>query len=88
MFEWNDFKSKQNISKHGVSFEEATKAFSDPNRLTLFDKGHSKTEDRYFCIGKVNNNILTVRFVIRNDKIRIIGAGYWRKGRKRYEEKG
>ena len=87
MFEWDDNKNQQNIDKHGVSFEEATKAFSDPNRLTLFDEGHSATEDRYFCIGKVDDDVLTTRFVIRDKKIRIIGAGYWRKGKKRYEEK-
>ena len=43
-------------------------------------------EPRYFCIGKVDDRILTVRFVYRNNKIRIIGAGYWRKGRKYYEK--
>lgn len=31
--------------------------------------------------------ILTVRFIYRENNIRIIGAGYWRKGKKIYEEK-
>jgi len=88
MFDWDENKNQQNIEKHGVSFEEAIKVFYDPKRLTLFDAGHSLTEDRYFCIGKVEDNIITVRFMIRNGLIRIIGAGYWRKGRKRYEERG
>jgi len=34
----------------------------------------------------VGGNILTVRFVYREGKIRIFGAGFWRKGRKYYEE--
>ena len=70
-----------------MSFDEAKRVFDDPERLTLFDKGHSQVEDRYFCIGKVNDGILTVRFVFRNGRIRIIGAGYWREGKKIYEEK-
>jgi hypothetical protein len=41
---------------------------------------------RYFCIGRVGNRIMTVRFSCRNGKIRIYGAGYWRKGRRYYEE--
>ena len=87
MFDWDEDKNQLNIAKHGVSFDDAKGAFYDPSRLTLFDAGHSQTEDRYFCIGKVNNRILTVRFVVRNGFIRIIGAGYWREGRKRYESR-
>jgi len=87
MFEWDEVKNQSNIEKHGVSFEIAKRAFSDPHRLTLLDESHSEKENRYFCIGRVNGGILTVRFVARDDKIRIIGAGYWRKGRKRYEER-
>lgn len=36
--------------------------------------------------GKLDEEILTVRFIYRNNKIRIIGAGYWRKGKKIYEK--
>ena len=87
MFEWDENKNQQNIEKHGVSFDEAKKVFDDPERHTLFDEGHSQDEDRYFCIGKVNDGVLTVRFVIRNSNLRIIGAGYWREGKKRYDER-
>jgi uncharacterized protein len=47
----------------------------------------TESEKRYFCYGKVNDMIMTVRFTIRSEKIRIIGAGYWREGRIKYEEK-
>lgn len=87
MFEWGENKNQSNIEKHGVSFGEATTAFNDANRLTLRDEGHSQLEDRYFCIGKTNRGIITVRFVFRGGLIRIIGAGYWRKGRFLYESK-
>jgi len=51
------------------------------------DKKHSDKEERYFCYGKVGKKIITVRFTYRDDKIRIIGASYWRDGKEIYEEK-
>lgn len=85
--EWNSKKEILNIIKHGVSFYEAQIAFSDPLRIIAPDKTHSTHEKRYYCIGKVNKGIMTVRFTYRDDMIRIYGAGYWRKGKKVYEEK-
>ncbi len=38
------------------------------------------------CVGKIEERILTVRFAYREDKIRIFGAGYWRKGKDYYEK--
>lgn len=86
-FEWDEKKDRENIQKHGISFYEAQKAFLDPARLIAEDLEHSKSETRYYCFGKVNEGVMTVRFTYRGHKIRIIGAGYWRKGRKIYEER-
>ena len=69
-----------------MSFTLAQYAFADNNRVILEDLAHGKNEKRYYCIGKVNDGILTVRFTYRNNKIRIFGAGYWRKGKKIYEQ--
>lgn len=84
-FVWDIAKESVNIHKHGVDFITAAKAFKDPKRKIYTDSKHSAKEARFFCIGKVENRILTVRFVYRGEKIRIIGAGYWRKGVKYYE---
>ena len=84
-FEWDDKKDKINQQKHGVSFYEAQFAFIDPRRVIAENIEHSKEEQRFYCFGKVHNNILTVRFTYRGNNIRIIGAGYWRKGRTIYE---
>jgi uncharacterized DUF497 family protein len=86
-FEWDLLKEQENLDKHGVSFSEAIQAFLDDFRLIEIDKAHSQNETRYFCFGKVNQQVMTVRFTYRQKTIRIIGAGYWRKGRKKYEEK-
>ena len=85
-FEWDAKKDKINREKHNISFEEAQDAFNDENRIIAKDLDHSGAEDRYYCFGRINENIVTVRFTYRNNKIRIIGAGYWRKGKLIYEK--
>ncbi|HLF18366.1 MAG TPA: BrnT family toxin [Candidatus Omnitrophota bacterium] len=85
-FVWDPRKELVNIYKHGVNFNTAAKAFRDPHRKVYIDSRHSQKEQRYFCIGKIKNKILTVRFMYRAGKIRIIGAGYWRKGERYYEK--
>jgi uncharacterized protein len=88
-FEWDEDKNQENQSKHGVSFEEAQKAFRDPNRLIIKDSFHSINEDRWFCVGDIGTGIVTVRFTYRDRTIRIFGAGYWRRLRKKYlQEQG
>jgi len=41
---------------------------------------------RYYCFGKVDEAIITVRFIYKDQIIRIFDAGYWRKGRRIYEK--
>lgn len=79
-------KNEANIVKHGVSFFTAQQAFLDPKRVIAEDGEHSRYEKRYYCFGKVDGVVMTVRFVCKNRAIRIFGAGYWRKGRKIYEK--
>ena len=68
-------------------WDEAQKAFLDAHCIIAEDLAHSRNEKRFYCIGKVDGEILTVRFTYRGQVIRIIGAGYWRKGKRIYEEK-
>ncbi|MEW6077610.1 MAG: BrnT family toxin [Thermodesulfobacteriota bacterium] len=84
-FDWDADKDRRNLEKHGVSFAMAQLAFLDPDRVILEDLEHSDDEKRYYCLGRVSDGIMTVRFTYRKTKIRIIGAGYWRKGKKIYE---
>lgn len=84
-FEWDEEKNARNIAKHDVSFSLAQHAFLDPDRVIVEDATHSAKEKRLYCIGKVSDDIITVRFTYRGEFIRIYGAGYWRKGRNIYE---
>ena len=84
-FEWDNEKDRSNQRKHGISFSLAQFAFLDERRVILEDLDHSNDENRYYCLGKVGGGIMTVRFTYRDTKIRIFGAGYWRKGKQIYE---
>ncbi len=75
-FEWNEDKARANIAKHGISFETASRVFSDMNRVEFFDKKHSKYERRYIAIGMVDEVVylINVVFTERDESIRIISA--------------
>ena len=57
----------------------------DPSRVIAEDLSHSSGEKRYYCFGRIEGGVLTVRFTYRDDVIRIFGAGYWRRGKAIYE---
>lgn len=85
-FEWDDDKDRANRRKHGLDFRSALLAFLDDHRVVAQDELHSEQEERLFCIGLVDDKVATVRFTYRHGRVRIIGAGYWRKGKELYEK--
>jgi len=86
-FEWDGRKDAENQEKHGVPFVLAQHAFADPYRVIAEDTRHSSAkEKRYFCFGRIADGVLTVRFTYRSGVVRIIGAGFWRKGKAIYEQ--
>jgi len=50
-FEWDPSKNISNISKHGVSFEEASTVFSDVLYIERADPDHSQDEERFIALG-------------------------------------
>lgn len=90
-FEWDERKAESNLIKHGVTFESAADAFSDPHALVVPDKTHSDYEERFFLIGMdLSAHVLTVCHCERRggESIRIISARkstkteerqYWRR---------
>lgn len=74
-FEWDDAKAAANFQKHGVSFDEATEVFYDPNALEDYDPGHSDEEARFFIIGLSSRRLLYVVHLERQgDVLRVISA--------------
>lgn len=86
-FEWDPAKDVANQLKHSMSFADAQHAFTDAHRVIAQDPSHrTPAEARYYCFGEWAGGIVTVRFTYRHGVVRIIGAGYWRRGRRIYEE--
>ncbi len=87
-FEWDETKNNLNRFKHLVGFDLAQLAFDDTHHVIVPDIDHSENEERFFCFGYIPDmGVMTVRFTYRDHKIRIIGAGFWRKGRNIYYER-
>jgi uncharacterized DUF497 family protein len=59
-FEWDPAKEKANIHKHKVSFRRAATVFRDPNQLSIYDEGHSESEDRWITMGIDDGGVLRV----------------------------
>jgi uncharacterized DUF497 family protein len=75
IFKWDKKKEKQNVTKHNVSFREASTVFSDELSLTIDDPLHSDEEKRLIIIGEsIEHRLLVVVHTERNDHIRIIGS--------------
>lgn len=50
-FAWDEAKNRQNIRKHGISFEEAQTVFLDDHAIRFYDPDHSEEEDRFIMLG-------------------------------------
>lgn len=86
-FEWDENKAKENQIKHGVSFNEASTAFSDSLSLTIHDPLHSDEENRFVLLGiSASNRLLLVVHTERIDKIRIISARKVTNNERKYYE--
>ena len=74
-FEWDPRKAKQNLKRHGVSFDEAVTAFYDPLSATFDDPDRSVEEQRYVTIGfSSKDRLLVVAHAERGKNTRIISA--------------
>ena len=74
-FEWNKNKAVKNLSKHGVTFEEAKTVFDDPLYVDFYDPEHSESEERYLIVGESDRGrLLIVSYTERGDVIRLISA--------------
>ena len=86
--EWDSAKNDENLEKHGISFDEASKLLlATADRMEVFDNAHSDEEDRFVAIGPIARGIIVVVFTERDEEtIRIISArAATRRERQRYE---
>ena len=87
--EWVPKKAKSNLEKHGVSFEEAATALSDPMAATGADPDHTITEERYVTFGvSEKGRLVVVSHTEKGQTIRIISARKASKGERELYEEG
>ena len=79
-FEWDFNKAKTNLTKHKISFEDATSVFRDENAISLSDEEHNDFEERWVTIGmdKVTRTLVVIHTIVSIDEksynIRMISA--------------
>ncbi|WP_071590835.1 BrnT family toxin [Synechococcus sp. PCC 7336] len=74
-FEWDDNKAASNLSKHGVSLDEAKTVFNDTLYADFYDPDHSDDEERYLIVGESDRGrLLIVSYTERKNSIRIISS--------------
>ena len=71
-FEWDADKADQNLTNHGVSFEEAAKAMTDPLSIDYDDL--AQPQNIVTLATSPSGAILYVVSTDRDDRIRIISA--------------
>jgi uncharacterized DUF497 family protein len=89
IFEWDDEKARENLAQHGISFNAARLAFSDPQRTEDIDERFDYGEDRWRTIGMTEGRcmLLFVAYTVREDgteTIRIISARRADRDERRY----
>ena len=89
-FVWDKGKARANLTKHGISFEEAASSFHDAFARVIDDPDHSLDEERFVLLGlSLRARVLVVVHCLRDGgrAIRIISArratraeeqAYWR----------
>ncbi|MHB8619376.1 MAG: BrnT family toxin [Chloroflexota bacterium] len=65
-FERDDAKTRRNLAKHGVAFEEAATVFGDPLSLTVPDPGHSSPDEQRFATAGTKRSVIWPRLRSRN----------------------
>ncbi len=86
-FEWDAWKNRENIRKHGIDFADVWQLFTGPMLVALDDR-EDYGEDRWIGIGMLRGQVVVIVFTETNEETtRIISA---RKAlsheRRRYEQ--
>lgn len=81
-YEWDAKKSRANLEKHGLSFEDAELVF-ESKCITFVDERFDYGEARLITLGVLSGRIVVVVHAPRDEKTRIISM---RKANEREQE--
>lgn len=87
MYEWDEQKNQDNLSKHGLSFHDAEAVFLGPH-TTFEDERFDYGEKRFITLGYLEGRLVVIAHTPRGGNERIISM---RKAnsreKRRYEER-
>ena len=72
-FEYDENKSKENLAKHGMNFDDAQSLWEDPCLLEVPSKKATE-ETRFLVIGMINQKHWSAVVTCRGKNIRIISV--------------
>jgi uncharacterized protein len=73
-FEWDPVKAADNLRKHGVPFEYATRVFLDLHRLDRADSRRIYGEERRITLGAIEGRVFVIAYTPCGPAIRLISA--------------
>jgi len=73
-FDWDPNKARNNLKKHGVSFERAAEIFLDPSAISILDKEHWDQEERWVPWGRIPTALLCSSFILFERHLKISGV--------------
>ncbi|RRQ20035.1 BrnT family toxin [Thiohalobacter thiocyanaticus] len=71
-FEFDEQKSRANLNKHGIDFEQAQELWSDPDLIEIPAK--TSDEPRFLAIGRIAGKHWSAVVNHRSENIRIISV--------------
>lgn len=72
VFEYDPGKSKANMAKHGIDFEQAQALWMDENRLVI--PARSETEPRWAIIAQYDEKVWVAFYAVRGVRVRLISV--------------
>jgi uncharacterized DUF497 family protein len=78
-FQWDERKSRENLRKHGLRFEDAAEII-EGETVTFLDDRFEYGETRYVTLGILDGRVIVIVHMLRGETIRIISM---RKANKR-----
>ena len=82
VYEWGETKSRENLSRHGLSFDDAEIVFAGPC-VTFEDNRFDTGEPRFITLGYLEGRVVVVAHTPRGVRMRIISM---RKANRREEK--
>jgi hypothetical protein len=76
-FEYDPVKSRLNLEKHALDFEEAQALWEDEDRMIIPAK--SDTEERFALLATHRQRVWAAFYTVRDQKVRIISIRRARK---------